>query len=69
MARNPENAGLTVRYRVGWRLTYMLLHVGGPPTMDADRDPRRLMRRERAEKVRRLHATEVGHRSGSVDVA
>jgi hypothetical protein len=59
MTGKLDNEGLTRRYRLGWRLTYALLHVAGPPSMDAARDPRRRMKRERAAKVARARATRL----------
>ena len=60
-----DNEGLTRRYRLGWRLTYALLHVAGPPSMDAARDPRRRMKAERTAKVERARAARL-EREGSV---
>lgn len=59
MARKLDKEGLTRRYLRGWRLTYALLHVAGPPSMDAARDPRRRMERERAAKVERALAARL----------
>lgn len=59
MTGRLDNEGLTRRYRLGWRLTYALLHVAGPPSMDAARDPRRRMERERAARVARARATRL----------
>lgn len=56
MSGKLTNEGLTRRYRLGWRLTYGLLHVAGPSSMDAARDPRRRMQRERAVKVAHARA-------------
>jgi hypothetical protein len=65
MTGSRENEGLTRRYRLGWRLTYALLHVAGPSSMDAARDPRRRMQRERSAKVARARAARL-EREGSV---
>jgi hypothetical protein len=65
VAGRSDNEGLTRRYRLGWRLTYALLHVAGPPSMDAARDPRRRMKRERAAKVAHARARRL-EREGTV---
>ncbi|GAB3829797.1 hypothetical protein [Kribbella italica] len=46
-----KNEGLSVFYRIRWRLTWLLLHVAGPATLPDAQDPRRLMERQRAAKV------------------
>lgn len=46
-----DRTGLTLRYRVGWRVTYTFLAWGGPPHRSLDADPRERLRRERAAKV------------------
>jgi hypothetical protein len=48
--------GLTLGYRVKWRLNWLLLHVAGPAEQADDTDPRRRMERERAALVARNRA-------------
>lgn len=48
-----SKAGLSLAYRTGWRLRYMLLLWGGPAQRPLDQDPRELMRRDRLARVRR----------------
>jgi hypothetical protein len=45
---------LGIWYRIGWRITYVLLHVYGPPTLggEGEPDPRSRMRADR--ELRRL---------------
>jgi hypothetical protein len=64
-----SNEGLTRRYRLGWRLTYALLHVAGPPSLDAARDPRRRMQRERAAKVARARAARIEREGSALSVS
>ena len=52
---SSNNDGLSLRYRITWRLTWLLLHVAGPADL-GDADPRRRMERERAERVTRARA-------------
>lgn len=57
---SSNNDGLSLRYRITWRLNWLLLHVAGPADL-GDVDPRRRMERERAERVARARAVrEVG---------
>lgn len=51
-----DRDGLTLGYRIRWRITWLLLHVMGPARQSDERDPRRRMERERAERVRRYRA-------------
>lgn len=56
---NGKNAGLSLGYRLKWRLTYALLHVAGPATLSEELDPRCRMRRERAARVARAQGRNV----------
>ncbi|MCF4123183.1 hypothetical protein L1785_19615 [Antribacter sp. KLBMP9083] len=49
---SSNNDGLSLWYRITWRLNWLLLHVAGPADL-GDADPRRRMERERAERVAR----------------
>ena len=51
--------GLTLGYRVKWRLTWLLLHVVGPAQLPDETDPRRRMERERAARVARYRAEQA----------
>ncbi|GAB2470235.1 hypothetical protein GCM10027063_08280 [Promicromonospora xylanilytica] len=57
----PNNDGLTLGYRVRWRLNWLLLHVVGPAQQPDDTDPRRRMERERAARVARYRAEQAKH--------
>lgn len=48
--------GLTLGYRIKWRLSWLLLHVIGPAQQPDETDPRRRMERERAARVARYRA-------------
>jgi hypothetical protein len=50
---NGKNEGLSLGYRLRWRLNYVLLHVAGPATLSEELDPRCRMRRERAARAGR----------------
>ena len=56
---NGKNKGLSLGYRLGWRLNYLLLHVAGPATLSEELDPRCRMRRERAARVARGSGRDV----------
>ena len=51
MSRTTENEGLSLGYRLMWRLKYTGLHVFGPAQLGDERDPQRRLERERAAKV------------------
>jgi hypothetical protein len=51
--------GLTLGYRIMWRLNWLLLHVAGPAEQSDEIDPRRRMERERAERVARYRAEQA----------
>ena len=56
----PNSDGLTLGYRVRWRLTWLLLHVAGPAEQADDTDPRRRMERELAARVARHRTEQAG---------
>ena len=62
MSRTTENEGLTLGYRVMWRLRYAGLHVFGPAQLGDERDPQRRLERERAAKVEAARAARLGGR-------
>ncbi|HYN67462.1 MAG TPA: hypothetical protein VES93_11290, partial [Ornithinibacter sp.] len=62
MARTTDNEGLSLGYRVMWRLRYAAMHVFGPAQLGDDSDPQRRLERERAAKVEAARAALlVGH--------
>ena len=48
--------GLSLPYKIRWRLTWLLLHIAGPASLPDHLDPRRRMERERAARVARFQA-------------
>ena len=59
MSKKPENEGLSLLYRIRWRVTWLLLHVFGPADLLDQIDPRRRMERERAARVARATAAKA----------
>jgi hypothetical protein len=51
MSRKSDNEGLSLGYRIGYRIRYIGLHVFGPAQLGETDDPHVLLRRERAAKV------------------
>lgn len=50
MARS-DHEGLSVWYRLGWRVRYVLTSVFGPAQLSTSEDPQSQLLRERAERV------------------
>ncbi len=46
-----RNGGLSLGYRIGWRVRYVLTIMFGPAQLGADEDPQERLRRERAARV------------------
>lgn len=55
-----DRTGLSLGYRVRWRVMYLLLAWGGPPHRSLELDPRERLRRERAARVAAAHAARGG---------
>lgn len=51
MARRGDNEGLSLWYRITYRLRYATLHVFGPAQLGDAEDPHVQMQRQRAAKV------------------
>jgi hypothetical protein len=62
MGNATDHEGLTLGYRVMWRLRYAGLHVFGPAQLGDDSDPQRRLERERAAKVEAAKAARLGGR-------
>ena len=60
MSRTTDTEGLSLGYRVMWRLRYAGMHVFGPAQLGDDRDPQRRLERERAAKVEAAKAARLG---------
>ena len=60
MSRTADNEGLSLGYRVMWRLRYAGMHVFGPAQLGDDSDPQRRLERERAAKVEAAKAGRLG---------
>jgi hypothetical protein len=60
---NGKNEGLSLGYRLSWRLNYLLLHVAGPATLSKELDPRCRMRRERATRVKNMRTAAFRRRA------
>lgn len=51
MADRPDREGLSLWYRIGYRIQYALLSVFGPADLDDQHSPQRQLERRRAAKV------------------
>ena len=58
-----EREGLSIGYRIGWRLRYLAMSVFGPAQLGTEDDPQVRLRRERARKVAVARAERVEHRA------
>jgi hypothetical protein len=58
-----EREGLSIGYRIGWRLRYLAMSVFGPAQLGTEDDPQVRLRRERARKVAVARAARVEHRA------
>lgn len=62
MAR-ADRTGLSLGYRIGWRLRYAAVSVFGPAQLGTEDDPQMKLRREKAEKVEAAHRAAKAHPS------
>jgi hypothetical protein len=51
MAKKADREGLSLLYRIVWRIRYIGMHMYGPAQLDGQSDPHERLKRERQEKV------------------
>jgi hypothetical protein len=51
MAKKADREGLSLLYRIVWRIRYIGMHMYGPAQLDGQSDPHERLKRERHEKV------------------
>ena len=60
MTRSDRGDGLSLRYRVGYRLRLAALTLLGPAELDERSDPKMRLRRERERRVAAARAAHEG---------
>ncbi len=65
----PENEGLSLGYRVGYRIQMAMWEVFGPAQLGAQDDPQMRLRRRRAAKVEAARAARLARESDESDAA
>jgi hypothetical protein len=56
----PDREGLTWRYRIGYRIKWIGMHMYGPAQLGDAEDPHRRLERQRAAKVAQAAAARQG---------
>lgn len=56
----PENEGLSLGYRIGYRIQYAMWEVFGPAQLGAGDDPQMRLKRRRQAKVDAARAARIG---------
>ena len=51
MTKRADREGLSLGYRIGYRIRYVTLHLFGPAQLGGGADPHRRLERERAARV------------------
>jgi hypothetical protein len=51
MSKKADREGLSLLYRVVWRIRYIGMHMYGPAQLDGQTDPHERLKRERQHKV------------------
>ena len=64
MSRRERNEGLSLAYRIGYRVRYTLLHLFGPAQLGGAADPHRRLERERAAKVDAARRARLAREAG-----
>ena len=64
MSRKADREGLSLGYRIGYRIKVLGMHMYGPAQLGESEDPHRRLERQRAAKVaaaRQAQAGQTGH--------
>ena len=56
-----EVEGLSIGYRIGWRMRYLMMSVFGPAQLGTADDPQMRLRRERENRVAQARAARAEH--------
>jgi hypothetical protein len=64
MNRREEREGLTLGYRIGYRLRYLALSLFGPAQLGGEADPQRRLRHERAARVEAARRDRLAREAG-----
>jgi hypothetical protein len=51
MVKKGDREGLSLLYRIVWRIRYIGMHMYGPAQLDGESDPHERLKRERQQKV------------------
>jgi hypothetical protein len=51
MVKKTDREGLSLLYRIVWRIRYIGMHMYGPAQLDGESDPHERLKRERQQKV------------------
>jgi hypothetical protein len=51
MVKKADREGLSLLYRIVWRIRYIGMHMYGPAQLDGESDPHERLKRERQQKV------------------
>jgi hypothetical protein len=51
MPHRSDHEGLSLAYRIGWRMRSLGWHLYGPAELQGDEDPQERLRRERQARV------------------
>ena len=64
MSRRADREGLSLGYRIGYRLRYTALHLFGPAQLGGGADPHRRLERERAARVDAARRARLAREAG-----
>jgi hypothetical protein len=59
VSKRSKNEGLSIAYRVGYRIRYLMLSLFGPAQLGGDADPQERLRHERAARVAAARAARL----------
>lgn len=65
----PENEGLSLGYRLGYRIQMAMYEIFGPAQLGAGDDPQMQLRRRRQAKVEAARAAREARESHKADAA
>jgi hypothetical protein len=67
MAKKADREGLSLLYRIVWRIRYVGMHMYGPAQLDGQSDPHERLKRERQQKVDAARGVRRARQEGATE--
>lgn len=67
MAKKVDREGLSLLYRIVWRIRYIGMHMYGPAQLEGQSDPHERLKRERQRRVDAARRVRQARQEGATE--